>query len=119
MPRIASIVLIWLAAGPVLAEEPELCGAYPRMIEPDMQIKESDLTTSAALQAARYLETNPPDPSRDQDFGRLNKLKIVLGYALRNQALEDVAKFGATSAQAKASTIEFCTWLAEKGFWND
>lgn len=119
MSRIALCVLALIGAGPVLAAEPELCGAYPRKIEPDMQIKESDLTTSATLQAVKDLDRNLPNASREQDFGTLNRLKTVLGYTLRRQALEDAAQFGATSAQAKASTTAFCTWLVEKGFWYD
>jgi hypothetical protein len=110
-------VLALIGSGPVLAAEPELCGAYPRKIEPDMQIKESDLTTSAALQAAKDLEKASPNMSGNPDFATLNRQKIVLGYTLRRQALEDAAKFGATSTQAKASVTAFCAWLVEKGFW--
>jgi hypothetical protein len=118
--RCASVsVLACILIGPAVAAEPELCNTYPRKIEPDMQIKESDLSTSAALKAAKDLEKSLVSASRDQEFGTLNRLKIVLGYALRHQALEDAAQFGATSAQAKASTSAFCTWLVEKGFWYD
>lgn len=119
MSRIAFSVLALIVVGSALAAEPELCGRYSRKIEPDMQIKESDLTTSAALQAANDLEKSLPNISRGQDFGTLNKLKIVRGYTLRRQALEDAAQFGATSAQAEASTTTFCAWLIEKGFWYD
>ena len=119
MSRIALSLLAYIVAGPVLAADPELCSAYTRKTEPDMQIKESDLTTSAALQAAKDLEKNPPSALREQDFGALNRLKIVLGYTLRRQALEDAAQFGTSSAKAKASTAEFCTWLVQKGFRYD
>ena len=119
MSRIALCVLAMIVAVPVMAAEPVLCSAHPSKIEPDMQIKESDLTTSAALQAVKELEKNLPNASGEQNFGTLNRLKIVLGYTLRRQALEDAAQFGATSAQAKASTTAFCTWLAQKGFWYD
>ena len=119
MSRITSSLLAFIVAAPALAAEPERCGAYPRKIEPDMQINESDLTTAAALQAAKALENKPAGALREQDFGTLNRLKVVLGYALRRQALEDAAQFGATSAQAKASTAAFCSWLVEKGFRYD
>jgi hypothetical protein len=118
--RCASVsVLAFILVGSVFAAEPELCSTYPRKIEPDMQIKESDLNTTAALKAAKDLEKNRASASRDQEFGTLNRLKTVLGYTLRRQALEDAAQFGAASAQAKASTKSFCTWLVEKGFWHD
>jgi hypothetical protein len=117
--RAATLVLTCVLVGPILAAEPELCGVYPRKIEPDMQIKESDLNTAAALKASRELEKNLASASRNQDFGTLNRLKIVLGYTLRRQALEDAAQFGATSTQARASANAFCTWLVEKGFWHD
>jgi len=119
MSHKALSVLAIIVSGPVLAAEPELCGAYPRKIEPDMQIQELDLTTSRALQAVKDLEKNLPKGSREHDFGTLNRLKVVLGYTLRRQALEDAAQFGATSTPAKASTTAFCTWLVEKGFWYD
>ncbi len=113
------LAVAFVVAGRAIAAEPELCGAYPRKIEPDMQIKESDLNTQAALQATKDLEKGHVNSSAEQDFGTLNKLKIVLGYTLRRQALEDAARFGPTSTQAKESTAAFCTWLVEKGFWHD
>jgi hypothetical protein len=119
MSRIALSTLLCIVAGPVLAAEPELCGTYPRKTEPDMQIKESELSTSAALKAVEELEKDLPNASREQNFGTLNRLKIVLGYTLRRKALEDSAEFGATSAQANASTTAYCTWLVQKGFWYD
>ena len=119
MPRIATSLLAFIVASPVLAGDPELCGAYPRKIETDMQINESDLTTAAALTAAKDLGSAVPSASRADDFGSLNRLKIVLGYALRRQAIEDAAQFGATSAEAKASATAFCSWLVQKGFWHD
>jgi hypothetical protein len=112
-------VLAFTLVGPVFAAEPELCSTYPRKIELDMQIKESDLSTSAASKAAKGLEKSFASASRDQEFGTLNRLKIVLGYTLRRQTLEDAAQFGATSTQTKESTNAFCTWLVEKGFWHD
>jgi hypothetical protein len=119
MSRITMSILALVMLGPVLAAEPELCSSYPRKIEPDMQIKESDLSTAAALNAVKNLERDLASASRAQDFGTLNRLKIVLGYTLRRQALEDAAQFGATSEQSKTSTAAFCSWLVEKGFRYD
>lgn len=115
----AMSVLAFIVVAPVLASEPELCNKYPRKIEPDMQIKESDLGTKAAIEAAKYLEQNSSNVVGDKNFGTLNRLKVVLGYTLRRQALEDTARFGESSVEAKASAAAFCTWLVEKGFWYD
>jgi hypothetical protein len=108
-------------ANPKDAIEEGMCVGYARKIEPDMQIREVDITQDAASRAEERLKTlmaqGPADG--DNEWAMLNSRKIAAGYALRRQALEDVSKLGASSEQAMASSKAFCTWLIEEGFWYD
>ena len=98
-----------------------LCPDPPGKIEPDLQIREPDLTTRAAREAAEQLgpmlERLSPDPVHD--FGVRNRLQRLTGYTLRQQALEDIDHAGPSSREAEASVRTFCDWLAERGFWYD
>ena len=99
----------------------EICVGQPRLIEPDMQIQETDLSTPRAREAIASLKKMLVDKPQDQvtEYGISNRLQILTGYVLRQQALEDAAKHGASSPQASSSAKAFCTWLTDKGFWYD
>ena len=115
------LLLILLAPG--VASAAELCAGIERRIEPDMQVQESDLTTARALAAARELDglLDEADAGFDQEraHGIHNRLQVLTGYTLRQQALEDAATYGGEADAAKRSRNEFCTWLVDEGAWSD
>lgn len=101
--------------------EAELCRGIPSRIEPDMRIRESDLTREKAAQAARDLATmiEHGEWSNEFEMGALNRSKIVQGHLKLRQAQADRKTLGPASAEATASTKRFCDWLVKDGFWYD
>ena len=108
-----------LASGGV--PPPELCADMVRETEPDMQIHESDLDAASAASAAEWLREKVSLGMADGEFhhGALNKLRILEGHVMREQALADLRDSGADSAEARESRISFCKWLATEGCWYD
>ena len=112
------VMLLFL---PALAAAGDLCGKYERKIDPDMQIRESDLSTENARDAAADLQRilqRDVDAKKNQ-FATMNRLQVMVGYTLRQVALEDIAQYGKGSTKAQGSEKKFCNWLVEKGFWYD
>ena len=109
---------IALAAG---SAGPDLCSNIASQIEPDMQIHESDLDQAAAIAAADKLKTmiDRGEVDGEFQFGALNKLKIIRGHMLLQQAQADRKEFGAGSAEARESATTLCIWLGKEGFWYD
>lgn len=100
---------------------PELCAGVVNKIEPEMRIRETDLTREKAAEAAAKLRDLIERGHVDGEFqhGALNQLKIVHGHILLQQARNDSNKFGQESAEARDSTDAFCRWLVKDGFWYD
>jgi hypothetical protein len=113
------VLALALSAGP--ATEPSLCVGFESKIEPDMQIRESDIDRAAASSAAAQLQgmISRGELSGEFKFGVLNQLKIVQGHVLLKQAQSDRTEFGADSPEAGESTAALCRWLSSEGFWYD
>ncbi|MBJ7575491.1 hypothetical protein [Luteimonas sp. MC1828] len=114
----AAIAIIVLASSSV---SPELCRDVENKIEPDMRILESDLSQSAAIQAAERLKDMIArgDLTGEFQFGALNQSKIIRGHILLRQATTDREEFGFDSAESRESAMLLCTWLSTEGFWYD
>jgi hypothetical protein len=108
-----------LAAG--ADSEPSLCSSIESKIEPDMQIRESDLGRPAATAAAGKLQDmiDRGQLGGEFQFGVLNQLKIVQGHVLLQQARLDRDEFGSGSPEAQRSKTTLCQWLSNEGFWYD
>lgn len=108
-----------LAAG--TDSEPSLCSGTESKIEPDMQIRESDLSRPAAAAAAEKLRDmiNRGQLGGEFQFGVQNQLKIVQGHVLLQQARSDRVAFGPASPEAQGSKATLCRWLSNDGFWYD
>ncbi|MBB1474005.1 hypothetical protein H5368_13295 [Luteimonas sp. MC1782] len=114
----AALAIIVLASSSV---SPELCRNVENKIEPDMRILESDLSQSAAIQAAEELEDMIArgDLTGAFQFGALNQSKIIHGHILLRQATTDRDEFGSGSVESRESARLLCTWLNTEGFWYD
>ncbi|GAB3346894.1 hypothetical protein GCM10027359_31590 [Marilutibacter aestuarii] len=86
-----------------------------------MRILESDLSQSAAIEAAQKLKDMiaRDDLAGEFQFGALNQSKIIHGHILLRQATTDREEFGPNSAESRESASSFCTWLSTVGFWYD
>ncbi len=113
------VLAVALAAGG--APEPAICSGAKNMIEPDMQITESDLDRTAAVSAADNLKgmIERGELGGEFQFGFLNQLKIIQGHGLLQQAQSDLNEYGASSQEAADSTKALCNWLSKDGFWYD
>ena len=100
---------------------PDLCGDAANQIEPDMRIHESDLDQAAAASAAVKLKgmIDRGEVDGEFDFGALNKLKVIRGHLLLQQAQVDRKEFGPDSVEARESATALCSWLGKEGFWYD
>ena len=118
MTFFAAVVVIALASS---SASPELCRGVENKIEPDMRILESDLSRSAAIEAAEKLKNmvTRGDLTGEFQFGALNQSKIIYGHILLRQAMNDRAEFGFHSAESAESERSFCSWLSTEGFWYD
>ena len=116
MTLFAALAIITLASSSV---SPELCRGVENKIEPDVRILESDLSKSAAIEAAEKLKNMIArgDLTGEFQFGALNQSKIIHGHILLRQAAADREEFGAGSTESRESTRSFCTWLSREGFW--
>ena len=108
-----------LAAG--TGPEAPLCSDIESKIEPDMQVRESDLGRPAAAAAAGKLQDmiDRGQLSGEFQFGVLNQIKIVQGHVLLQQARSDRDEFGSGSSEAQRSKTTLCHWLSNEGFWYD
>jgi len=99
----------------------ELCANVERKTEPDMRIEESDLTrdaaSSAALELHRVIERS--ELGDEVQMGVGNRLKIIKGYVLLQQARADEANTLADPTGAAESRAIFCNWLVKDGAWYD
>lgn len=100
---------------------PELCVGFENNIQPDMRIRESDLTQSAAAKAADKLRSmiDRGEVDGEFQFGALNQEKIIHGHILLRQAHADRKEFGPDSSEARDSVGVLCRWLSSEGFWYD
>jgi hypothetical protein len=102
-------VLLLFASVPAIAEV-EICAGRPNPIEPDMRIRESQLTPERVQSALHFLKLHgDTDKDDEYHFGRKNSKRTLRGYELKLAAL-------------KGGTMEidaFCQWLAKEGFWYD
>jgi len=100
---------------------PQLCRGVENKIEPDMRILESDLSQSAAIEAADRLKKmiKRRELTGEFHFGALNQAKIVYGHILLRQAEADRNEFGRGWSKSRDSVKAFCTWLSSEGFWYD
>lgn len=114
-------VLLAFSLAAATGSEPSLCNDTVSKIEPDMQIRESDLGRPAAVAAAGKLQgmIDRGQLSGEFQFGVLNQLKIVHGHVLLQQAQSDRVEFGPASPEAQGSTTTLCRWLSSEGFWHD
>ncbi len=114
----AALAIIVLASSSV---SPELCRGVENKIEPDMRISESDLSQSAAIEAAEKLKDMIArgDLTGEFQFGALNQSKIIHGHILLRQAKTDREEFGSDSVESTESARSLCTWLSTEGFWYD
>ena len=114
----AALAIVLLAGS---SASPELCRGIESRIEPDMRILESDLSQSAAIQAADKLRgmIEPGDLTGEFQFGALNHSKIIYGHILLRQTEADRKQFGPDSVESRESVKALCTWLSTEGFWHD
>jgi len=114
----AALAIIVLASSSV---SPELCRGVENKIEPHMRILESDLSQSAAIEAAEKLKDMVArgDLTGEFQFGALNQSKIIHGHILLRQAKTDRKEFGSDSVESTESARSLCTWLSTEGFWYD
>ena len=114
-------VVLALALSVGTASEPLLCTSVESKIEPDIQIRESDLDRAAAADAIGKLQgmISRGELNGEFRFGVLNQLKIVQGHVLLQQARSDRIEFGPDSPEAVDSTMALCRWLGNEGFWYD
>lgn len=120
-PFMSIAVLLAFSLAAATGPEPPLCNDTVSKIEPDMQIRESDLGRPAAAAAAGKLQDmiGRGQLSGEFQFGVLNQLKIVHGHVLLQQAQSDRIEFGPASPEAQGSTTALCRWLSNEGFWYD
>lgn len=86
----------------------EICTTWEKKIEPDMQMKESDFTLERFQKATEYLK-------KDREgflhgFAKSNQQKFVIGYKLKNKALE---------SKSASDINEFCRFLVNDAFYSD
>ena len=112
----AALTIFVLASA---SASPELCRSVESKIEPDVRILESDLSQSAAIEAAKKLKDMVArgDLTGEYQFGALNQSKIIHGHVLLQQAMVDRTEFGPVSVESAESTRSLCTWLSTEGFW--
>jgi hypothetical protein len=86
-----------------------------------MRILESDLSHSAAIEAADKLRgmIERGDLTGEFQLGALNQSKIIHGHILLRQAESDRKEFGSDSTESRDSVRALCTWLSTDGFWYD
>ena len=115
--HLAVAMALAVAQAPALG----ICGDTPGHIEPDMRILEADLDQAAAAAAAGKLEgmIERGDVDGEFYFGALNRIKIIRGHVLLQQARSDRKAFGQESIQARESAAALCSWLGKEGFWYD
>lgn len=118
MTFFAALSIVLLAS---FSASPELCRGVENKIEPDMRILESDLSQSAAIEAADKLSgmIERGDLTGELRFGVLNQSKIIHGHTLLRQAEVDRKEFGSGSTESRDSVRALCTWLSTEGFWYD
>ena len=114
----AALTIFVLASA---SASPELCRGVENKIEPDMRILKSDLSQSAAIEAAENLKDMVArgDLTGEYQFGALNQSKIIHGHILLKQAMADRVQFGPDSVESAESARSLCTWLSTEGFWYD
>jgi hypothetical protein len=120
MPLLAALLLS-AAASTGGADASALCDGIDSDIEPEMRIREADLDRSSAAEAARWLGERIARGELDGEFefGVFNRLNVILGHALRQQALAARNASAIGSREAAAATETFCRWLARDGFRHD
>lgn len=119
--KVRSCIALLLLAQVGASHAGELCANDERNTEPDMRIEESDLTrdaaTSAALELHRLIERS--ELGGEVQMGVGNRLKIIKGYVLLQQARADEANALADPTGAEESRAIFCNWLVKDGAWYD
>lgn len=102
-------------------QNPELCEDVENKIESGMRILESDLSQSAAIEAAERLSDliARGDFTNESGFSAGNQEKIIHGHILLRQAMAAREEFGSDSVETEESTKSLCNWLRTDGFWYD
>lgn len=119
--KVRSCIALLLLAQVGASYASELCANAERKTEADMRIEESDLTRDAASSAATELlhAIERGDLGGQTQMGVWNRLKIIKGYVLLQQARADEANAIADPKEAAESRTMFCNWLVKDGFWYD
>jgi hypothetical protein len=117
----STAILLAFAFATGAGSEDPLCSEIESEIEPDIQIRESDLGRPAAAAAAGKLQDMIERGQLTGEFqlGALNQIKIVQGHLLLQQARSARDEFGPGSPEAQRSTTTLCQWLSNEGFWHD
>jgi hypothetical protein len=117
----STVILVAFALATGAGSEDPLCSDIESKVEPDMQIRESDLGRSDAAAAAGKLQdmVDEGQLTGEFQFGALNQIKIVQGHVLLQQARSARDEFGSGSPEAQRSKTTLCQWLRNEGFWYD
>ena len=93
--------------------ENSICSGWHFKIEPDMQITDENLTFELAQSASTWLKENIDNQGGLYKLGKLNRKKIIIGYALKSEYIN------ASPEQKQVNLENYCVWLREEGFWYD
>ena len=78
-----------------------------------MQITDENLTFELAQSASTWLKENIDNQGGLYKLGKLNRKKIIIGYALKSEYIN------ASPEQKQVNLENYCVWLREEGFWYD
>jgi hypothetical protein len=78
-----------------------------------MQITDDDLTEDRARSALHWLDEHLASRGFLFGMGRLNRLKVLEGFMLKQNALNPEAW------NQDLVVEQYCTWLRDEGFWYD